>query len=117
MKVLGILGGANRDGNTAKLVAEVLTGAKEAGHETVIIRLVDEKIDHIGYSKGESTFPRDDFEEIKPHLETMGAIIIGAPICTAPSTPALTLSSSASTTTAATTARRTERDCRKASRL
>jgi len=44
LKVLGILGGANRDGNTAKLVEEVLAGAREAGHETVLIKLVDEKI-------------------------------------------------------------------------
>jgi multimeric flavodoxin WrbA len=80
LKVLGILGGANRDGNTAKLVEEVLAGAKEAGHETVLIRLVDEKIGHIDYCKGESTFPKDDFDAIKPHLETMGAIVIGAPI-------------------------------------
>jgi multimeric flavodoxin WrbA len=80
LKVLGILGGANRDGNTAKLVEEVLAGAREAGHETVLIKLVDEKINHIGYSKGKSTFPKDDFETIKPHLEDMGAIVIGAPI-------------------------------------
>ena len=80
MKVLGILGGANRDGNTAKLVDEVLAGAREAGHETILVKLVDERIGHIGYSKGTSTFPKDDFEAIKPHLETMGAIIIGAPI-------------------------------------
>ncbi len=80
MKVLGILGGANRNGNTARLVEEVLAGAREAGHETVLIKLVDEKIGHIGYSKGESTFPKDDFDSIKPHLETMGAIVIGAPI-------------------------------------
>ena len=80
LKVLGILGGANRDGNTAKLVEEVLAGAREAGHETVLIKLVDEKINHIGYSKGKSTFPKDDFEAIKPHLEDMGAIVIGAPI-------------------------------------
>jgi multimeric flavodoxin WrbA len=80
LKVLGILGGANRDGNTAKLVEEVLLGANESGHETVLIRLVDEKIGHIGYRGGKSIFPRDDFEKIKLHLETMGAIVFGAPI-------------------------------------
>jgi multimeric flavodoxin WrbA len=80
LKVLGILGGANREGNTDKLVEEVLAGAREVGHETVLIKLVDEKIGHIGYNKGKSTFPKDDFEAIKPHLEAMGAIVIGAPI-------------------------------------
>ncbi len=80
MKVLGILGGANKDGNTAKLVEEVLAGARDAGHETVLIKLVDEKIGHIGYRNGEATFPKDDFEVIKPHIETMGALVIGAPI-------------------------------------
>jgi len=80
LKVLGILGGANKNGNTAKLVEEVLAGARDAGHEIVLIKLVDEKIGHIGYRNGEATFPKDDFEAIKPHIETMAAIVIGAPI-------------------------------------
>ena len=39
MKVLGILGGAKRDGNTAKLVGEVLAGAKEVGMKPSYIGL------------------------------------------------------------------------------
>jgi multimeric flavodoxin WrbA len=80
LKVLGILGGAKRDGNTAKLVEEVLAGARETGHEITIIKLVDAKIGHLGDKNGETTFPKDDFEAIKPHIETMGALVIGAPI-------------------------------------
>ena len=80
MKVLGIVGGAKRNGNTVKLVEEVLAGAQEAGHDTVIIKLVDMKIGHLEDRNGAITFPKDDFEKIKPHLESMGALVLGAPI-------------------------------------
>ena len=80
MRVLGIVGGAKKDGNTVKLVEEVLAGAREAGHETVLFKLVETKIGHLGDRNGETTFPRDDFDEIMPHLESMGALVLGAPI-------------------------------------
>lgn len=80
MKVLGIVGGAKGNGNTVRLVEEVLAGAREAGHETVLFKLVDTKLDHLGDKDGVTTFPRDDFEEMKPHIESMGALVLGAPI-------------------------------------
>jgi multimeric flavodoxin WrbA len=80
LKVLGIVGGAKRDGNTVKLVEEVLAGASEAGHETVLFKLAELKIGHLGEKEGMTTFPEDDFEKIKPHIESMGALILGAPI-------------------------------------
>ncbi len=80
MKVLGIVGGAKRDGNTAKLVEEVLAGAREAGHETILFKLGELEIGHLGDKDGETTFPNDDFEKIKPHIESMGALVLGAPI-------------------------------------
>jgi multimeric flavodoxin WrbA len=80
MKVLGIVGGAKQEGNTVKLVEEVLAGAKEVGHETILFKLVDMQIGHIGDENGNATFPKDDFDKIKPHIETMGALVLGAPI-------------------------------------
>jgi multimeric flavodoxin WrbA len=80
MKVLGIVGGAKREGNTVRLVEEVLAGAKEAGHETILFKLVDVQIGHLGDDKGKTTFPRDEFEKIMPHIESMGALVLGAPI-------------------------------------
>jgi len=80
LKVLGIVGGAKGNGNTVRLVEEVLAGAREAGHETILFKLVETKIGHLGDRNGETTFPRDDFDEIKPYIESMGALVLGAPI-------------------------------------
>ncbi len=80
MKVLGIVGGSKSNGNTVKLVEEVLAGAREAGHETVLFKLAEMNIGHIGDSNGEVTLPSDDFDRIKPHIESMGALVLGAPI-------------------------------------
>jgi len=46
MKVLGVVGGARREGNTSRLVEEVLNGAREAGHEIILFRLADMDIRH-----------------------------------------------------------------------
>jgi multimeric flavodoxin WrbA len=80
MKVLGIVGGSKSNGNTVKLVEEVLAGAREAGHETVLFKLSEMSIGHIGDRGGEVTFPKDDFNKIMPHIESMGAFVLGAPI-------------------------------------
>jgi len=80
LKVLGIVGGAKRDGNTVRLVEEVLAGAKEVGHETILLKLVDIQIGHLGDRNGETTFPKDGFDEIKPYIESMDALVLGAPI-------------------------------------
>ena len=42
-----MLGGLNRDGNTAKLIGAVLDGATEAGHDVVFIRLSGLRVRHI----------------------------------------------------------------------
>jgi multimeric flavodoxin WrbA len=80
MKVLGVIGGSRINGNTAKLVEEVLAGAREASHETILFRLADMDVGHIGDNYGEVIFPNDDFEGVKPHIETMGTLVLGAPI-------------------------------------
>lgn len=80
LKVLGIVGGAKRNGNTVKLVEEVMAGAKEVGHETLLFKLVDMNIGHLCDRDGDVSFPEDDFEKIKPHIESMSALVLGAPI-------------------------------------
>ncbi len=80
MKVLGVVGGARREGNTSRLVEEVLAGASEAGHETVLFRLVGMEVGHLGNESGRTAFPDDDFRQVMPHIETMGALVLGSPI-------------------------------------
>jgi len=80
MKVVGIIGGPKADGNTYRLVRAVLDGALEAGHTVVTWKLKDTYIGHLGYHEGELKFPFDDFEKMRPDLESMGALVIGAPI-------------------------------------
>ena len=80
MKVVGIIGGPKLDGNTFKLVRAVLDGALDAGHTVVTWRLRDIYIGHLGYMEGEIKVPFDDFEKMQHDLETMGALVIGAPI-------------------------------------
>jgi multimeric flavodoxin WrbA len=80
LKVVGIVGGPKHDGNTFKLVRAVLDGALEAGHTTVLWRLKDIYIGHLGYFADEMLPPNDDFEKMQADLESMGAMVIGAPI-------------------------------------
>ena len=51
-----------------------------AGHETILFKLVGDENRPLGDRGGEVTFPKDDFKEIKPHIESMGALVLGAPI-------------------------------------
>ncbi|MCW4050484.1 MAG: flavodoxin family protein [Candidatus Bathyarchaeota archaeon] len=80
MKVVGVIGGAKRDGNTYKLVKAALDGALEAGHTTVTWRLMDVYIGHLGHFADEILPPIDDFEKMQPDLESMGALVLGSPI-------------------------------------
>ena len=80
MKVVGIIGGPKHEGNTFKLVRAVLDGALEAGHTVVTWRLRDIQIGHIGYFEDKVLFPLDDFDKMQPDLESMGALVLGAPI-------------------------------------
>ena len=80
VKVVGIIGGPKHDGNTYKLVRAVLDGALEAGHTVVTYRLRDIYLGQIGYFENKTLFPLDDFEKMQPNLESMGALVLGAPI-------------------------------------
>jgi putative NADPH-quinone reductase len=81
MKVLGVVGGPHREGNTVRLVEAVLEGAREAGHETVLVKLADLDVRHIEEKDGRLYYPDDDMaRKLGPHLESMGALVLGTPI-------------------------------------
>ncbi len=80
MKVVGIVAGPRKNGNTARLVEEVLAGAREAGHETIIFYMGEMQIHPLDADENGYVYPADDFEEMMPHLETMGALVLGTPI-------------------------------------
>ena len=80
MKVLGIVAGPRKAGHTAKLVEETLKGAEEAGHETVLFYLSDLEIKPLDDAEDGYSYPKDGFTELMPHIESMGALVLGTPI-------------------------------------
>ena len=80
MKVLGIVGSPRREGNTAKLVEAVLQGAKEAGHQPEVFYLSDMDIGPLEAEGDALVYPEDDMTRLYPHLESMGALVLGTPI-------------------------------------
>ncbi len=80
MKVLGVVGSPNKDGNTARLVEAVLSGAKEVGHDAEIFYLSDLDIGPLKGEGGRIIYPEDDMARLYPHIESMGAFILGTPI-------------------------------------
>ena len=80
MKVLGVVGGPRKTGNTARLVEEVLAGARDSGHETHVFYLSEMELGPLGHDGERYVYPEDGFSSMMPHLEIMGAIVIGTPI-------------------------------------
>lgn len=80
MKILGIVAGPRKNGNSAVLVEEVLAGAKEAGNETNIFYLGEMKINPLGDADVGYSYPDDGFTEIMPHIESMDGFVLGTPI-------------------------------------
>lgn len=80
MKVLGIVAGPRKTGHTARLVEETLKGAEEAGHETVLYYLSDMEIKPLDEGENGYSYPEDGFTELMPHIESMGALVLGTPI-------------------------------------
>ncbi len=80
MKILGINAGPRKKGNTARIIEEVAAGARDAGHETIIFHLGDMKINPLMDAETGYGYPDDDFNEIMPHIESMGALVFGSPI-------------------------------------
>jgi multimeric flavodoxin WrbA len=80
MKVLGIVGSPKKAGQTAALVEAVLGGTKEAGHDAEIFYLSDLDIGPLGTEGGRITYPEDDMVMLYPHIESMGALVLGSPV-------------------------------------
>ena len=71
MSILFINGSPNKNGNTAKLAAELL-----AGKEYETLNLVDYKL----YAYGQK-FEDDQFSEILEKMKEADTIVIGSPVC------------------------------------
>ena len=80
MKVIGVLGGPHRNGNTAKLIEAVLEGATEVGHDVVFVRLADIHVRHIEERDEKLYYPEDDLSKLYPEFESMGALVLATPI-------------------------------------
>ncbi|KYH40953.1 MAG: NADPH-dependent FMN reductase [Candidatus Bathyarchaeota archaeon B26-2] len=83
MRVLGVVCGPHRMGNTALLVRRVLEGAEEKGYETELICLSDLQISPLSEGPGglyEVSFPKDDMEKVYRALERMDVLVLGTPI-------------------------------------
>ena len=80
MKVVGIIAGPRRTGNTARLVEEVLLGAKKAGHEIILFYMSEMSVNPLGADMTGYIYPDDGFSELMPHLESMDALVFGTPI-------------------------------------
>lgn len=80
MKVVGIVAGPRKTGNTARLVEEVVSGAKDVGHETLMFYLSEMEVAPLGADEDGYVYPEDGFSELMPHLESMGALVLGTPI-------------------------------------
>ncbi len=80
MKVIGILAGPRRTGNTARLVEEVLAGAKDAEYETHLFYMSEMDIKPLEADETGYVYPDDDFTELMPYLESMDVFVLGSPI-------------------------------------
>jgi multimeric flavodoxin WrbA len=80
MKVIGIVAGPRKNGNTAQLVEEIVKGARTAGNDTHLFYLSDMVIKPLEADEDGYIYPDDDFIELMPHLESMDALILGTPI-------------------------------------
>ncbi|ALK06598.1 MAG: flavodoxin [Methanosarcina sp. 795] len=84
MKVLGLVGSPNINGNTAKLVNAILEGAAENGAEKVIYNLGSLNIkgcDACCKCQESGCCPiDDDMQEIYQQIQTADMIVLGSPV-------------------------------------
>lgn len=84
MKVLAISGSLRKRSNTAVLVEEALTGAREMGAETETISLIGKNIHPCdgcyGCRKTGKCHIKDDMQDIYPKIMEAQGIIIGSPV-------------------------------------
>jgi multimeric flavodoxin WrbA len=84
MKILGIEGGPRKDGNTEKLVKQVLAGAQEAGCRTEFLKLADLTINYCrGCSSCRATGEcviKDDMDQVVEAIQQCNIIVLGSPV-------------------------------------
>jgi multimeric flavodoxin WrbA len=84
MKILGIEGGPRKDGNTEKLVRQVLAGAAETGSQAEFIKLADLTINYCRgcgscRATGECVM-KDDMDQVVDSIQRSDAIVLGSPV-------------------------------------
>jgi len=84
MKILGIDGSPRKDGNTEKLLKQVLGGAKDAGGTTAILKLAELNIDYcLGCGTCRATgncVLQDDMDRVVDSIQQNDVIVLGSPI-------------------------------------
>lgn len=84
MKVLGIDGSPRKDGNTEKLVKQILTGVEKAGAESEYLKLADYKIDYClgcGACRPAGKCVLDDaMHSVIESIQQADVIVLGSPI-------------------------------------
>lgn len=84
MKVLALYGSPRKDGNTSRLLQELVRGARERGADTTEIAICDLTIQPCvaDYSCGKTgrCFIQDDMVAIYNHFEKNDYIVVAAPI-------------------------------------
>jgi multimeric flavodoxin WrbA len=84
MKVIGIDGSPRKDGNTEKLLNNVLAGVEEAGGEIQFLKLADLTINYcrgcgICRAAGECVL-QDDMDHVVAAIQQSDAVVLGSPI-------------------------------------
>ncbi len=84
MKILGIEGSPRKDGNTEKLVKQVLAGAQEAGGRTEFLKLAELSINYCrGCGSCRATGQcviEDDMDRVVEAIQQSDVIVMGSPI-------------------------------------
>lgn len=84
MKIIGIDGSPRKDGNTEKLLKNVLSGVEEAGGETQFLKLADLTINYCRgcgtcRASGECVM-QDDMNRVIETIQQSDIVVLGSPI-------------------------------------
>ncbi|MGM9650090.1 MAG: flavodoxin family protein [Butyricicoccaceae bacterium] len=83
-KLLVIQGGGRANGNTARLVACFVRGAKESGHSVEVISLLRHQVNGcLGCNAcryGKPCVQKDDFNELIPKIKAADCIVFASPL-------------------------------------
>lgn len=84
MKIIGIDGSPRKDGNTEKLLKNVLKGVEEAGGQTQFLKLADLTINYCRgcgtcRANGECVM-QDDMDRIVAAIQQSDTVVLGSPI-------------------------------------